>query len=83
MPSSKKTKSLKMSLSEYHLGSKPTSKTYISPSGADTSTIDYIFCSLCLFNKMLRVETLIDQNTNVSDHSPVYCILEWTVDYNL
>ena len=83
MPSSKRTKSLNMFLSEYRLGTKPTGKTYVSPSGADTSTIDYILYSLCLTKTVLRMETLTDQQTYVSDHYPVCCTLEWTVDRNM
>ena len=82
-PKSKRTKSLEIFLSDYHLGTIQTGKTYIRPSGADTSTIDYIFFSRNLANKVRRMETLIDQHTNVSDHYPVCCSLKWHIDYNV
>ena len=75
-PKSRRTKSLEIFLSDYHLGTIPTNKTYVSSSGADTSTIDCIFFSRDLANKMRRMETLIDQHANVSDHYPVCCSLE-------
>ena len=79
---SRRTKSLEIFLSDYHLGIMPTSKTYVSPSGADTSTSDYNFFGRNLANKVRRIETLIDQHANVPDHCPVCCSLEWIIDYN-
>ena len=58
-PKSKRTKSLEIFLSDYHLGTIQTGKTYI---------FDYIFFSRNLANKVRRMETLIDQHTNVSDY---------------
>ena len=57
-------------LEENKLITKKTGKTYISPSGVDTSTIDYIFFSKDLESKS-ATQTLDKMHTNVSDHYPV------------
>ena len=47
--------------------------SYVSPSGLDTNTIDYIFLSSELESKIDVIQTVNDVQTNVSDHYQVLC----------
>lgn len=74
--------SLERLLSDNNLSTLPTGKTYMGPGGAEVSTIDYIFYSQSLKDNVVQIQTLIE-DTSVSDHYPVKCILNNIVDRNV
>ena len=71
--STRRQRALNELLEENKLITRKTGKTYVSPSGLDTSNIDYIFLSSELESKIEVIQMLNDVQTNVSDHYPVMC----------
>ena len=71
--STKRQQALNELLNENKLITRKTGKTYVSPSGVDTSTIDYVFFSSDSESKKEVVQTFNDKQTSVSDHYPVLC----------
>ena len=76
----RRKKSLEQFLTDNKLSTQPTGKTYTAPNGAEVSTIDYIFYDQNLVDNVLKIETLTDEHTSVSDHYLLCCTLECVVN---
>lgn len=72
--------SFKQFLAENRLLTKHTGKTYVAPSGAEVSTIDYMFYSQSVEKRVLQTEVMDHFSTNVSDHYPVLCTMNIKLD---
>ena len=59
-----------------------TKATYISPAGSEISTLDYFVVDKRLPKDTYSVERLENIDTNVSDHLPVKCELDFKVQNN-
>ena len=66
----RRVKALNELLEENTLCTKETPKTFITPGGRESTTLDYIFYSEDLAEYILSIETLETLHTNVSDHIP-------------
>ena len=53
-----------------------TGRTFVNADGVETSTIDYIFCSKQLIQKVASIIRLEDVATSVSDHLPLQCTIQ-------
>ena len=69
----KKLTSIRKFLEENQLSWQQTGKTYIGPNGVETSTIDYIFYSLSIQDRVGGTIVMDDFAPNVSDHYPILC----------
>ena len=69
----KRLTSLRKFLADNQLSWLQTGKTYIGSNGVETSTIDYIFYSLSIQDRVCGTRVMDDFAPNVSDHYPILC----------
>ena len=69
----KRLTSIRKFLAENQLSWQQTGKTYIGPNGVETSTIDYIFYSLSIQDRVCGTRVMDDFAPNVSYHYPTLC----------
>ena len=67
----KRQSSLNQLINENRLSTSKTGKTYVSPIGVETSTLDYVLHSEDLASRVRGIKVLDDVQSNVSDHYPV------------
>ncbi|MEW8547545.1 MAG: endonuclease/exonuclease/phosphatase family protein, partial [Candidatus Thiodiazotropha sp.] len=78
--SSRRSKYLKEFLVEHMLVTQTTGKTFIHPNGTDSSTIDFFFYQDPLKYQISKIEVLRDLLENNSDHYPINCQLDVTIE---
>ena len=66
-------------LAEAEMDTKSTTKTFVNPDGF-ASTLDYVFYLKKFSGIIVEIRTLENLLTNVSDHVPVLCKIEFSVD---
>ena len=71
---------LKSFVKDSLLDTKHTSQTYSNPEGVLVSTLDYIFYSKDLTEKVTQHKCLESLQTSVSDHLPVLCQMQYELD---
>ena len=71
---------LKSFVKDSLLDTKHTSQTYSNPAGVLVSTLDYIFYSKDLTEKVTQHKCLESLQTSVSDHLPVLCQMQYELD---
>ena len=67
---------LKNFIRESELKTIETGRTFVNADGVEISTIDYIFCSKQLIQKVVSIIRLENVATNVSDHLPLQCTIQ-------
>ena len=72
----KRQSSLNQLINENRLSTSKTGKTYVSPIGVETSTLDYVLHSEDLASRVRGIKVLDDVQSNVSDHYPVMLAVE-------
>ena len=77
---SRRKQNMKDFLLENDLVTTQTQKTYIAPTGATVSTLDYIFYPKTFGENVKTLHVLEDLKVNVSDHLPVCCIINFSLD---
>ena len=77
---SRRKQNMKDFLLENDLVTTQTHKTYIAPTGATVSTLDYIFYQKTFGENVKTLHVLEDLKVNVSDHLPVCCIINFALD---
>ena len=77
---SRRKQNMKDFLLENDLVTTQTHKTYIAPTGATVSTLDYIFYPKTFGENVKTLHALEDLKVNVSDHLPVCCIINFSLD---
>ena len=71
---------LKKFLAEAEMDTKSTTQTFVNPDGVFASTLDYVFYLKKFSGTIVGIRTLENLLTNVSDHVPVLCKIEFSVD---
>ena len=69
----KRLTSIRQFFMENQLSWKQTGKTYTGPNGVETSTIDYVFYSKSIEDRVCGSRVMDDLAENVSNHYPILC----------
>ena len=77
---SARKQNLESFLTEHDLVTIETQKTYINPKGALVSTLDYIFYPKTFAANVKDLQVLDNLRINVSDHLPVCCNIDTTIE---
>ena len=76
---SKRSLLLQQFLTESNMSYESVGKTYINPNGVETSKIDHIFYDQTMKNLVLLTTRLEALHANVSDHIPVCCTFNYSL----
>ena len=71
---------LKNCVEDFSLKTSHTSHTYCNPDGVLITTLDYIFYSEDIAQNVTEHKSLVDLQTNVSDHIPILCQFKYDLD---